>query len=372
MIEQLHKTIPLVTVWDYWGKQNFGMAQFFRGLQGNGDVLQFQQCLFKAKLGVKVPPILDPVMQHFWAYHNKPIMRQLQQGPWILGGQQFLYLFSKANLSTATVVVYDLLALDYPNVYATPKMLARYKSKLANLVHAAQIVTISHYSKQRIMAHFDVDPQKIAVVNCGVDLSRFRHLDSQERLLLRTKLGIGPDVFVVLYVGSEQRRKNVTTLVSALAALKRSIPKLLFVKVGEAQSSVGRQNFIQALDESGLRNFCKIVDYVPDDEIAEWYAIANVFAFPSVGEGFGVPLLEAMASGVPIVTTRCCSIPEVAGDVAWYVEDPFDVDEWRQTIVDLVQDVNLQKERVEVGVLRAAQFDWVSLRNRFLSVIRGE
>ena len=114
------------------------------------------------------------------------------------------------------------------------------------------MVTISEYTKRRLIEEFDLDPERVAVIPCGVALDRFTPVDEGRRQALRSRLGIPVDSSVVLYVGSEQRRKNLRPLMDGLAECLSNVPALVFVKVGVAQSKSGRRAFELALRKRGL------------------------------------------------------------------------------------------------------------------------
>ncbi len=359
--------IPLVTLWDYFGQHTFGMAQYFRGLQGDGSGLVFEQHICKAKLGRQLPSSVDTILRQVFALKNHSLLKQVQGKPWVLGGQQFVHLIPKKYLQTATVVVYDLLNLDYPNTMSSSRSCDLLKTKLEYMRYANQIITISHFSKQRVIAHFNVDPNRIAVVPIGIDTEKFHPVSKQRKEEIRERLGVPVSAFVILYVGSEQRRKNLLSLAKGLTRLAEAVPDLLFVKVGRPQSSISSKQFRAFLKESGLIKNSLLIDYAEDLE--DWYAIADIFAFPSVAEGFGIPLLEAMACELPVVTTKLSSIPEVVGDVALAVEDPYDPLAWRHAITELIRSPEKCQEMSKQGRQRAIKFSWDTYRKEFIQVV---
>ncbi len=362
-------TLPLVTLWDFLGSQTFGMAQFYRGLQGDGRVLKFQQYIYNAKTGRNLPDLLTPILQGMAKRSNKHFFTALSQKTWILGGQQFAHLFSEADLENAVAIVFDLLALDYPDGDIQTVSIDQHKRKIKNISFAKQIVTISQYSKQRIIAHYNVDPIKVSVVPIGINSQQFRVLTEEEKQFARSRFQIPQASFVILYVGSEQRRKNLSTLVHAFSQVRKSVEEVFFLKVGKPQSASGRSSFERELVGCGLEASTRIIDYASDEELAQLYGLADLFVFPSVGEGFGVPLLEAMASGIPVLTTRCSSIPEVVGDVALTVEDPYDSYEWHQLIRTVIDSADTRKSMSIRGRLRATQMQWDNSRLKFLNAI---
>ncbi len=362
-------TIPLVTLWDYFGNHTFGMAQYFRGLQGDGNTLTFHQHICRAKIGKRTPLLLNHFLKPAFAVANRKLLQGLRDKTWVLGGQQFVHLIPKGNLQTAAVVVYDLLDLDYPDEVTTGRSLSLLKNRLSYIKYASRIITISYFSKLRIVAHFDIDPEQIEVIPIGVDSAKFHPVSSQEKQQIRNRLGIPSRAFVILYVGSEQRRKNLLTMARALAQLSQSTANILFVKIGKPQSTMASKKFRELLKVSELTKNSVFIDYATDMELPDWYSSADVFVFPSVAEGFGIPLLEAMASGTPIITTKLSSIPEVVGDTAIMVDDPFNPQEWAHRISELIYSPEKLQTMSRRGRARALKFSWSTYRENFIQVI---
>lgn len=161
----------------------------------------------------------------------------------------------------------------------------------------------------------------------------------------------------VVYVGSEHPRKNVPRLVAAVAEVRRGVPDLEFVKIGGAGLTAGRAAFLDAVDRFALWPILRRVDEANDDELVYWYHAATVLAFPTLREGFGLPPLEALACGTPVVTSNRSSLPEVVGDAAVLV-DPDDVGSLARGLTRVLTDGVLRAQLRERGLARAGQFTW--------------
>jgi glycosyltransferase involved in cell wall biosynthesis len=161
-----------------------------------------------------------------------------------------------------------------------------------------------------------------------------------------------PDRYV-LYVGTIDRRKDYPTLLRALLAVDPRVP--LVVAGGII---AGRTDFDAMVSALGLRRRLRVLGYVPRADLPGLYAAAGVFVYPSFYEGFGLPVLEAMACGTPVVTYNVCSLPEVAGDAAVLLEPPVDPQTLAAALGRVLEDGALRRDLIARGRARARQFDW--------------
>jgi glycosyltransferase involved in cell wall biosynthesis len=160
-----------------------------------------------------------------------------------------------------------LLELDYPDSDGRGIRFDTVLRQLGSLKNARQVVTISEHSKQRIVAHLRIDPERISVVPLGVDTNRFRGVTRSERDAIRDQLKLPREGFLVLYVGSEVRRKNLVSLVRGLGLLAPSMPELMFLKIGASQSRSGREVFQSVVRSSGLTRHSRTVECVAEREL---------------------------------------------------------------------------------------------------------
>jgi glycosyltransferase involved in cell wall biosynthesis len=159
-----------------------------------------------------------------------------------------------------------------------------------------------------------------------------------------------------LYVGSDDPRKNLITLIRAFAIVKRSLPDAKLLKVGTEDFPGERLHLLRRVEELGLKNDVIFIKQVAEEDLPLFYNLARVFVFPSLYEGFGLPLLEAMASGTPVVASWNTSIPEVVGTAARLV-NPSKPEEVAEQIVQVLTHDVLAKQLSKAGLERAGQFD---------------
>jgi len=245
------------------------------------------------------------------------------------------------------VTIHDCAFFDQAHCFSRA-FAAWYQFLVPRLARAARhIITDSEFSKQRIVELCRVSPAKVDVVYCGVG-TRFRPHSTDEITSARDKLGLPPRY--VLCVGSLEPRKNLVRLLAAWQRIQPQLDGLSLVLAG-AKSHVFR--------DAGLSvpSAVHLAGYLSDELLPTVYAGAEMFVYPSVYEGFGLPVLEAMASGVPVVTSNVASLPEVAGDAAVTV-DPQDVESIAAGIERLASDGRLRAVLREKGLSRASRFTW--------------
>jgi glycosyltransferase involved in cell wall biosynthesis len=219
---------------------------------------------------------------------------------------------------------------------------------------AQHIVTLSEYSKAQIVERLGVPASKVTAIYCGVN-GQFRCADRKEAYTAVSQaLGIQDPYF--LYVGNLKPHKNVSTLLKGFALLRerRDIRQKLLITGDDARWKPALQEECAQLGIDGATLF---VPYVAQDLLPKLYAGADLLVMPSRVEGFGLPVLEAMASGTPVVCSRAASLPEVAGDAALYF-DPASAEELAEKIEKLLNSRDLQESLRAKGLERAKQFTW--------------
>jgi len=250
------------------------------------------------------------------------------------------------------VTFHDLFPVDSPEWYRK-SYAAWYKILLSTLARTAKhIIAVSYYTKQRIVERFAVNPSKITVIHNGVDQTVFRPTAPDAAKAANIALGL-PTSRYLLCVGSLEPRKNLKRLLAAWTALASELPSDLWLVVaGSKDPQVYRS---AGINELPPRVF--LAGYVPDIHLSGLYSGSSGFLYPSLGEGFGLPPLEAMACGVPVLTSRTTSLPEVCAAAALYV-DPTDVYDLTRAIRVLVNDASTRSALSVMGLERAGQFTW--------------
>ncbi len=221
------------------------------------------------------------------------------------------------------------------------------RDRWAGLDH---VVTDSEASRQDLLRLARLPAHRVTVVQPGVDLTRFRPAP----LLSGKRGGVRGRPYVLCVAGTDPT-KNVSTLVEAFASLALPIRETHdLVLVGDVKK---RREVREQVIAAGLEKQTIFTGVVSDERLIEWYQHAAVFVFPSLYEGFGLPVLEAMACGCPVISSNAASLPEVAGDAAILV-DPKDTQGFTDAMARVLADADLRRDLRERGLTRAARFTW--------------
>lgn len=262
------------------------------------------------------------------------------------------------------VTVHDVVPLDHPE-WLNPRFAGWYRFLLPRLLpRVRHVITVSEFSKARILEHIKVEPSRISVIPNGVDM-RFSPRTENERAKLVSRLGL-PSPHFLLSLGSLEPRKNLGRLLKAWAGVCEELPDEVWLVVAGAK---GKAQIFREVSLENLPPRVYFAGHVPDEYLPTLYSAALAFAYVSVYEGFGIPPLEAMASGTPVITGNCTALPEVVGDAGLMV-DPFDVEAIAEGLRRLVMDAAFCEELRQKGLNRARQFTWDSIAARTLGVLQ--
>ncbi|MHB9091612.1 MAG: glycosyltransferase family 4 protein [Chloroflexota bacterium] len=257
-------------------------------------------------------------------------------------------------LTCPTVVsVHDVSFRRFPAAFSPRDRLLFATLLPLSLRRASAVITISQHAKQEILRAYPHLQVKVYVTRLAPG-DQFKPPANQASAReIRRRYGISSDY--VLAVGSLQPRKNLLRLVRAFAKVHAEIRDLKLVIVGKAQWQASAV-YAEVLSQ-GLADNVLFTGYVPDHDLVGLYGEAKAFVYPSLYEGFGLPILEAMACGTPVVVSNTSSMPEVAGDAGLFV-DPFNEDEMAASISQVLCSPRLADSLVEKGLRRAKEFTW--------------
>lgn len=260
---------------------------------------------------------------------------------------------SLVNLPTKKIItVYDLSAYLFPQYhnflnYLLHKLLFR-----KTLLNANYVLTISKNSKKDLVKHFNINPNKIKVTYLGVNEKFKLYKNKTELDDVRRKYNL-PKKFI-LNVSTLEPRKNIPNLLKAYGKLyeKIKIPLIIIGKTGWKYKKI-----FKAIENCNLKDKIILLGYIRQKDLPAIYNLATVFVYPSFYEGFGLPVLEAMACGCPVITSNTSSLPEVAGKAA-VMTNPYDVNTLSKTMRKVLTDENLRKSMIKRGLKQVKKFSW--------------
>jgi glycosyltransferase involved in cell wall biosynthesis len=254
----------------------------------------------------------------------------------------------------SVVTVYDLSFIHYPQVLTAARRLYLQLFTRLSCQRANRIIAISHSTARDLETTFGLPPGKIDVAACGYDTERFKPLTISEITAFRQQHGL-PERFW-LFIGTLEPRKNLPTLLKAYAALPRHERLPLYLAGGRGWMV---DEIDQTIEAFGLQDDVHFPGFVPAQDLALWYNSAEVFVYPSVFEGFGLPILEAMACGTPVILSDASSLPEVAGESGLQL-DPYDLSQWTQALHRAFHDDKWREQTRNLGLQEAQRYHWKS------------
>lgn len=295
-------------------------------------------------------PTVNPLARICWEQTGLPFEAALRRVDLLHGTVNVVpFLFRGPTV----VTVHDLSFLRLPEQF--PPVKARYLKAAVRLStrKATHIVAVSEHTRRDLVELLQLPEDRISVVYSGASPS-FRPLSMPQReAFLRTHFGGRP---IILHVGTLQPRKNIDVLIRAFAAIRRraDLPHILAL--------VGARGWMYddlfaLVQREGLGEHVNFVDFVASDRLPLWYNSADLFAYPSAYEGFGLPVLEAMACGVPVITSASSALVELAGDAAITVP-PGSQEALELALMRVLGDEALRAQMRAKGLIRASAFSW--------------
>ncbi len=299
---------------------------------------------------VVFPPARHPVLWYAWFELSLPRRFRRLRPDVFFSPDGYLSLRAEAP---SVMVTHDLAHLHFPR--QIPRLVRRYYDFFVPkfLNRADRVVAVSEFTRRDIVAQFGLSEQKIAVAGNGIRAG-FAPLNSVEQTLVRERYSDGQSYF--FYVGAIHPRKNVDGLIAAFDRFKgrTEAPVKLLIGGRDAWQTTAVR---QAYDNARYREDIRFLGFVPDEELPRLMASALAFVYPSVFEGFGVPVLEAMHCDTAVITSNVSSLPEVAGPAA-YLIDPRITDQLAVAMQEMYGRPDLRQAYIEQGRRQRRQFSW--------------
>lgn len=253
------------------------------------------------------------------------------------------------------VTIHDLWLERFPQY--SPKVLGQklstYKTK-RTARRARKVVTVSQFSARELMELFSMSAEQIAVIPNGVSEEFGPRHDEAAMSALKQRIGLTTSRFI-LFVGGADPRKNHRVFLEAASFVRRQLEERMIVLVGSATHPFG--SYEETARSYGIATQVLCPGRLSRDELRLLYSSTDVFVFPSLYEGFGMPILEAMACGAPVITSKTTALAEVAGDAAILVE-PSDASQLAEAMVKVLESSSLRESLKAKGLVRVKQYSW--------------
>ena len=319
--------------------------------------------------GFTVKP-LRPAFYPFWEQWILPKFTEKHPNALLHCTGNTAPLWSKTPL---LVTIHDLIFLEqnYLSKY-TGSLYQRFGNIYRSIVvpkiakRARHIITVSEFQRQLIIKKLKIDPAKISVVHNGADERFFEPAGYEKMVSVSEKYGLDDSPYI-FFLANTEPRKNTDGVLKAFALFCKQFPKYHHKLVIKGLSEEQLDQKISACGAAAYAHRIKRVGYIDYEDLPVLYQGAAMLWFPSFAEGFGLPIVEAMAGGTPVITSNVSVMPEIAGEAALYV-DPYKPEEMVAQTVALLTDDALRNSLVEKGRARAANFTWGSAVKSLLGI----
>ena len=273
--------------------------------------------------------------------------------------QDMSYILNHIPLEKTIVTCHDLI----PWVYEKNRS-SYWQDNIKGLKKSDVIITVSEFSKSEINKHLNYPFNNIHVIPDAVDHSVY--YPQRDKEILRN-FKISDEEKIILYVGSETPRMNLPTLIRAFAKLKKDFSNVKLIKIGDPQILGSRQKILNLIWHLSLQKDVIFTGYISDDDLPLWYNAADLLVYPCSYAGFGLPPLEAMACGTPVITSNTTSLPEVVGEAGIMI-DPLDIKIMVKEMYQILTDSALADDLSKKGLERAQHFNWDDSAKRTLEI----
>jgi glycosyltransferase involved in cell wall biosynthesis len=297
----------------------------------------------------------QPILSYFEKYFRSPDI--------IHGTNYTVYPCQK---SLKVMSIYDLTFIKYSSYIDS--VVQTYTERVKRCLKWTDLVlTISESSKKDIIDYLKISSEKVYVTPLASRYSP-EYLSFELATQLEKKINYDFSRPYLLFVSTIEPRKNITAIISAFNYLKKNY------KIEHNLVLIGRKGWyytsvFEAVEKSPWKKYIYHLDYLSDELVALFYSKADVFVYPSYYEGFGLPVLEAMTLGTPVVTSNTSSLPEVAGDAALLI-DPNDAIQLAEAVLKVISDPQLRQELINKGKKRAKLFSWEKTARETLTAYR--
>lgn len=342
--------------------EQYPQNEYFLYSPGPGNVKLRNQLQPSRAISFRYPTGADKLFPPFWRTFTVTTQVRKDKADLFHGLSNELPLNIRKSKIPSVVSVHDLIFLRYPHLYsAIDRRIYAYKFKQACL-QSDRIIAVSEQTKRDIISFFAIDEDKIDIVYSRCNLAFYGQVSAEEKAAVREKYAL-PHSYI-LYVGSIEERKNLLLIVKALKGLREDVALL----------SIGRRtpymDTVEAyIKENNIRKRVRFLTDVPFADLPAFYQMAEVFVYPSFFEGFGLPILEALVSGVPVIAATGSCLEEAGGPGSLYT-DPYNEDELRDMLRMVLTDKALAGSMRVKGLAYSKAFANNTLAGELMEVYR--
>lgn len=319
------------------------------------------------KVAFKKLPLPVKLMHKIWFDMKSSALKEYMLGNVdVVHSTTFCAPKLKGKRKRLVVTIYDLTVLTHPECHTAENIRVCTKGINDTVKYADEIIAISEYTKQDILNILKVPEERVTVTHLAAD-STYRQIKESETLERVRRVYKLPEKFV-LFIGSLEPRKNIRTLIYAYARLPERFRKEFPLVIAGAKGWLN-SDISQVVRDLHLEGKVLFPGFIDKEDISAIYSLATVFVYPSLYEGFGLPILEAMACATPVITSNTSSMPEVAGDAAKLI-CPNDVDGLTAALEDILDNEALRDEMRAKGLKRATNFSWDKCAKETIAVYK--
>ncbi len=308
-----------------------------------------------------------PLVRALWSARTPGWLKTLALGPVDVVHSTTFCVPRLRRRTRLVVTIYDLSFVTHPEFHLPENVRHCLAGTRAAIERADAIIAISEHTRRDLVERLGAPAERIVVTPLAADPALRPVTDPARRDAVRRRYRL-PERFA-LYLGALEPRKNLLRLLEAYAALNESLRREVGLVVAGASGWLN-DSVHAHVEKLGLAPAVCFAGYVAGDDVAALYSLADVFVYPSLYEGFGLPVLEAMACGAPVIASNVASLPEVTGDAAVLVA-PEDVDAIRDTLARVLTDAALRADLSGRGLARAASFSWDRCARQTAAVYRS-
>jgi glycosyltransferase involved in cell wall biosynthesis len=279
-------------------------------------------------------------------------------------------LLTRKRKIPIVVTVHDIIHYKYRNdpsmhIYRNPVQKWFDAMAVHQLKKADAILAVSQYTRQCLVDLADIPPENIQVIYEGINPDQFHPLEVPPAFFQH--YGINHQIPYILHISTEEPRKNFPRVIESFAKVKRQMPEVGMLKIGRPLYPEQREHHHKLIETLGIQDGIQFFDEVSDEDLPYFYNISSLLLFPSLEEGFGFPVLEAMACGLPVICSGLASLPEIAGGAALFV-NPFKTEEIVESVFRLLNNKELSTQLSIAGITQAKLFSWQRTASQTLEV----